>query len=134
MAEIATLRLETPGTKNLDPVIIYLDDMANGRGRMTLVCFTRSWTSYWGAMGQRGVMDFVMSASADYLANSLCTRLPMPAKARADEEKYVMRIVTHVKEFLVERDKSICPNCDTPVPPGCAGLFTADPPCRMRPA
>lgn len=34
----------------------------------------------------------------------------------------------------IDRRGTVCPNCDTPVPPGCDGQFKGDASCRLRAA
>jgi hypothetical protein len=55
----------------LDPITVFLDDMGQGRGRITISCYTKAWTAYWGAMGERTLAQFFMDASTEYLAENL---------------------------------------------------------------
>lgn len=60
---------ELPG---LDPVSVYLEDLEPGRGNLTVRCYDKSWTSYWGAMGkERPLLEFLLACDTPYLVNSL---------------------------------------------------------------
>lgn len=57
----------------LDPVTIYLDNPMLGRGKITIECFRKSWSSSWPSMGGRRVEEFFISCDDEYLASSLST-------------------------------------------------------------
>lgn len=59
---------EIPG---LDPLHVYLEDHAPGKGTLTLRCYDKSWTSGWGAMGKETLREFILSSDNSYLANCL---------------------------------------------------------------
>lgn len=63
---------------NLDPLHLFLEDLGDGKGQLTVRCYDRSWTAYWGAMGTNTktgkpstLSEFVRSCDEHYLANSL---------------------------------------------------------------
>lgn len=64
------LRIDQPGHR-LDPIIVYFEDMAPGRGRITIACYGDAWTGAWGAMGKRTVRQFVAGVDPGYLSGSL---------------------------------------------------------------
>ena len=56
----------------LDPVTVILDDIAEGQGKIIIECYCKSWSSYWGAMGeQTNVAQFVCGCDEHYLAKNL---------------------------------------------------------------
>ena len=55
----------------LDPVTVIIDDIASGQGSITICCFGKAWTSYWGAMGNGDVTDFFLDSDEHYLAKNL---------------------------------------------------------------
>ena len=56
----------------LDPVTLYLDDIAPGEGSIIIKCFSSVWFSYWGGMGNYdSVLDFFKSCDSSYLSNAL---------------------------------------------------------------
>src|SRR5690606_8657631 len=45
--------LRIPAQPGLDPIVVYFEDYAPGRGRITVACYGDAWTAAWGAMGDR---------------------------------------------------------------------------------
>ncbi|PTS75363.1 hypothetical protein DBR33_23730 [Stenotrophomonas sp. HMWF022] len=92
--------IEIPGRKNLDPINVFVQDYELGRGRIVVTCYGQAWCGFWGAMGDRTVMQFVAACDADYVAgNMLSGRHERVLKRERD---YVERIATEViAEFRV---------------------------------
>ncbi len=90
------------GKMFLDPVTVFLEDFEPGRGQLTLVCWGRAWTHYWGAMGTRcRLRDFLLEASTCYLAGKLM--LPydvMLKRSESREERWLTQIVDAMKTAL----------------------------------
>ena len=86
----------------LDPVTAFLEDFAPGQGQLTLVCWGRAWSHYWGAMGNDYSLDrFIRTASTDYLVGKLM--LPydvMLKRSERREEKWLYQIVEALKVQL----------------------------------
>lgn len=57
--------------KALDPITVYAEDIAPRKGKITIECYGKSWSAYWGGMGDQTVSQFVTSMNADYIANCL---------------------------------------------------------------
>ncbi len=56
----------------LDPVTIFIENFSDGVGRITIVCYGKAWTSFWGAMGKdNDVAEFFCSCDEYYLAKNL---------------------------------------------------------------
>ncbi|MBB5769132.1 hypothetical protein [Xanthomonas euroxanthea] len=86
--------LEIPQRNNLDPINVFVQDYELGRGRIVVTCYGQAWCGFWGAMGDRTVMEFVASCNADYVAgNMLSGRHEYPKKR---EKAYVERIAAEV--------------------------------------
>ena len=51
----------------LDPIRVTLDNGDLGKGRITIDCYNKAWSSYWGAMGDRTVEQFFVDCGNDYL-------------------------------------------------------------------
>ncbi len=66
-----TTKIMLTQLERLDPVTIYLDNPAPSRGKITIECFGKSWSSFWPAMGGRRVEEFFVSCDDDYLAGNL---------------------------------------------------------------
>ncbi|MEW6647151.1 MAG: hypothetical protein AB1450_08140 [Pseudomonadota bacterium] len=64
-------KLRIEGADRLDPIEVFLDDIAPRQGRITINCYGQSWTAYWGGMGDRTIAEFILSCDEDYLANKL---------------------------------------------------------------
>lgn len=65
------------GAKALDPVTVYVTNYEVGQGKMVMECFGRSWSVYWGGMGNRNLQSFVLTCNNDYIANKMvenCTQ------------------------------------------------------------
>ena len=56
---------------HLDPINITLENHAPGKGRITIQCFDKSWTAYWGGMGDNPVEAFFCSCGTSYLIGNL---------------------------------------------------------------
>lgn len=59
------------GASALDPIIVYADDIAPRQGKITIECWGKSWSAYWGGMGARTLAEFFTSVSPDYAAGCL---------------------------------------------------------------
>ncbi len=91
------------GLSSLDPVTAFLQDFEPGRGQLTLVCWERAWTYFWGAMGDGStVAEFVGRASTRYLVGKLM--LPsdvMLKRAERREDQWVNQIIEGLKNELI---------------------------------
>ncbi|MCF6764070.1 hypothetical protein [Pseudomonas fragi] len=43
-------KLVITGATNLDPITVFLEDLAPCKGKITVSCWGKSWTAYWGGM------------------------------------------------------------------------------------
>ncbi|QJI38265.1 hypothetical protein [Pseudomonas sp. ADAK13] len=43
-------KLVITGAPNLDPITVFLEDLAPRKGKITVSCWGESWTAYWGGM------------------------------------------------------------------------------------
>ena len=43
-------KLVISGAPNLDPITVFLEDLAPCKGKITVSCWDKSWTAYWGGM------------------------------------------------------------------------------------
>jgi len=68
-------RLTITEVPSLDPVRVMLENYEPGKGRITIQCWDKSWTSYWGGMSGRSVEQFFVDCTNDYLIGYLCTGL-----------------------------------------------------------
>lgn len=56
---------------SLDPVKVMIENIQPGVGNITITCFGKSWTSFWGAMSGMTIQDFFLSCNNPYLINCL---------------------------------------------------------------
>ena len=87
--------IRIPATDGLDPITVYADDLGEGRGRLTVCCYSDSWsyTAAWGAMGG-SLRSFIAGLNPHYLADNLLW--PNAAKPRKHQRQYVERIAAVV--------------------------------------
>jgi hypothetical protein len=95
---------EAKGQRELDPVTVFIEDFEPGRGQLTVVCWGRAWTHFWGAMGNgSNVARFVSKASTGYIVDKLMlTRDVMFKSAEHREERWLTQIVEALKNKLRE--------------------------------
>jgi hypothetical protein len=55
----------------LDPVTVFAEDLGPRQGKITIECYGKSWSAYWGGMGDRTIIEFFRSCSVDYIANKM---------------------------------------------------------------
>lgn len=96
---------EAAGLMELDPVTAFLQDFEPGRGQLTLVCWGRAWTHFWGAMGNGSTLrDFLLGASSCYIVGKLMLpRDVLLKRAEPREERWLSQIVEAMKRELRER-------------------------------
>ena len=86
--------IEIPRRNNLDPINVFVQDYELGRGRIVVTCYGQAWCGFWGAMGERTVMQFVAACDADYVAGNMLSGRHEYVKKH--ERTYVERIATEV--------------------------------------
>jgi hypothetical protein len=64
-------KLTITGAPALDPITVYAEDIGPRQGKITIECYGKSWSAYWGGCGDKGVAAFFRSCNADYIANCL---------------------------------------------------------------
>jgi hypothetical protein len=61
-------------TEKLDPISVYMEDIKDGVGKLTVTCYGKSWTGFWASMGKGVTLkEFILSASNDYIQNKIST-------------------------------------------------------------
>jgi hypothetical protein len=91
-------KLTITGAHRLDPITAFLEDLGPNQGKMTVECWGRSWSAYWGGMGGT-LTDFLRRVSVDYLAGCFA-RGPAINSSVYDPEKLE---ATLKREVLKER-------------------------------
>ena len=93
-----TEALRISGLPDLDPITVILQDTDNEQGQIWVECYGNAWASWWGAMGNRTVREFVASSDPGYLASSLMQG--RMTRTSETESFYVTRIATAVINAL----------------------------------
>lgn len=57
--------------ERLDPVKVMIENIKPGVGNITITCFGKSWTSFWGSMSDRLIQEFFVDCNDSYLINCL---------------------------------------------------------------
>lgn len=61
------IKLKLTDLDRLDPITVFIEDDEAGKGKITFECFNKSWSYFWGSMGESDVTEFFISCSKDYL-------------------------------------------------------------------
>lgn len=60
--ELSTVRkIKLTDIDSLDDISIFLEDFSLGAGQITIYCWGKAWTSFWGGMGDMTISDFFCS-------------------------------------------------------------------------
>ena len=54
----------------LDPVSVFLENVGKEQGKLTVECYGKAWSCYWGAMGC-DINEFINSANVGYITGKL---------------------------------------------------------------
>lgn len=69
--ESTTRKLKLTDLDRLDPITIFLEDLGPRQGKITINCYDKSWSSYWGGMGDCTIAEFFVSCDDHYLCKNL---------------------------------------------------------------
>ncbi len=64
-------KLKLTNLDALDPVSVFTEDFGESQGQITITCYGKAWTSYWGGMGDRSIIEFFCGCDEYYLAKNL---------------------------------------------------------------
>lgn len=92
------LRIEE--AEGLDPIHVFIQDVAPGKGRIILECYGQAWSAFWPAMGNWGVAEFFENAGSEYLLG--CLLPPLRPRAEKRYESYLLKIIEAVQKALRE--------------------------------
>jgi hypothetical protein len=62
--------------KHMDTITVFLEDLAERQGKITISCYKDSWTAYWGGIGKRTIAEFFLMCGEDYIASNLAPGIP----------------------------------------------------------
>lgn len=61
-------KLVITSATNLDPITVFLEDLAPCKGKITVSCWGKSWTAYWGGMWDGlSIAQFFCALNASYI-------------------------------------------------------------------
>ena len=93
-------KLQLTAVEDLDPISIYLEDFeplvrrdksVSNAGKITIECFGKSWSAYWGGMGAKNVSEFFTGAEVCYLVNCLDRGISSTVNAEGEELQSALR-------------------------------------------
>lgn len=64
-------KLVITGAPRLDPITVYAEDIGPRQGKIVIECYGKSWSGYWGGMGDCTLAEFFCSCSTDYIADKI---------------------------------------------------------------
>lgn len=95
--DLKALRVtDAPG---LDPISVFIRDTGPSAGQIIIECYGRSWTAFWGSMGNNTVADFFEKSEVDYIVRRMVDHT-LPQKKLKEEMAYLTRIVLAVQAAL----------------------------------
>lgn len=65
------VKLLIDDVERLDPITVFLEDLAPSKGKITIECYGKSWSTFWPGMGGRTIAEFFCSNHIEYIANNL---------------------------------------------------------------
>lgn len=101
--EISTVKkLEITELGCLDPVNVILEDHSPGRGKMTIECYSESWTHYWSGMGGKKVAEFFLGCDNGYLSGKFIphVRAEIPETSRGVISKFLRKEIIKMRRNL----------------------------------
>ncbi len=91
-------RINIAAQMGLDPITVFTEDFAPGKGRLTLVCYGQAWCCQWNAMSDRAMRQFIIDCDPEYISGGLLQYRTHNKKDKA----YLLRIVTAVRNHMKE--------------------------------
>jgi len=81
----------------LDPITVVLQDLSPGRGRIIIECYGSAWATYFGAIGDQRIRDFLVACSADYVVGRMWS---FSTRTTKHHKSHLLKIVEAVLEAL----------------------------------
>lgn len=101
--EAATVtQLTISEVPRLDPIRVTLTNYELGKGRITIECYSKAWSAYWGAMSDRTVEQFFMDCTNDYLIGNLSVGLFSTRNSGEALERDAKRVIRHRRKGIGE--------------------------------
>ena len=81
---------------HLDPISVFLEDCGAGRGQVTIECFGKAWSYFWGGIGGKSIGEFFYSCDNHYLRGKFAPELKSTIR---DEDG----LPNHAKKHILSR-------------------------------
>jgi len=65
------IKIKATELQDLDPVTLYIENIEPSKGKIVIECFGKSWSAYWGGMGEMSIEEFVATSGNDYIVGNL---------------------------------------------------------------
>jgi hypothetical protein len=62
-------KLKITDVESLDSLHVFVEDIGERAGKVTMETSSESWSAYWGGCGTKGVVKFFLRCNNDYLVN-----------------------------------------------------------------
>ena len=91
----------------LDPISVYIEDFGPQRGKITISCWTDSWTNGWGGMGNDYDMRrFFLSCDNDYLIRKFSTGIQRTVNDYHALPKHAKKTVIELRRHGITSDRA----------------------------
>src|SRR5690606_16693581 len=99
-------RLYIEGAASLDPITVFLEDFEPNKGQITVSCWGKSWTAFWGGMWDGlTVGQFFTKLNADYIIGYFSPQLRSSKfSGEALVEKARKQILKDRRTFCLDKD------------------------------
>lgn len=87
---------------HLDPIRVILDNGELGKGRITIECYSKAWSSYWGAMGDRSVEQFFVDCDNGYLIRNLSEGIESTRPSGDALKRNAKQVIRHRRKGIGE--------------------------------
>lgn len=96
-------KLTITDVPRLDPITVFAEDLGPRQGKVVIECYGKSWSAYWGGMGDQTVTEFFASCSPDYIANKMTEEREEITDAEAIEDGCRRQIIRLRRGHMVRR-------------------------------
>lgn len=104
-------KLLITGVQGLDPISVYLEDLAPCKGKITLSCYDKTWHAYWGGMWDGlTIGQFFCKLHGAYIIGYLDRQLSsrrFSAEALADKARKVIVQMRRDRDLDAEDARSL---------------------------
>lgn len=85
----------------LDPITIMVNNLGEGQAEVTIKCYDKSWTAYWGSMGGT-VEEFFSRTNVGYLVNCFDRGIRSDSDLK-DTDAMKEVFVKEIRSFILEK-------------------------------